>query len=109
MAAGGGRRCPVATGGCGGVCSQAGWAGQGGRRVSLKSDAVVVGAGLPAKQAPRRMARASPVFAGKPAPTLTLYGCRISWLQCCPPASAGDTGPATPGRAPAKPPMVSGR
>ncbi|PBJ96153.1 hypothetical protein CMV24_05310 [Pseudomonas plecoglossicida] len=28
-----------------------------------------VGAGLPAKQAPRWMARASPVFAGKPAPT----------------------------------------
>ncbi|PTU50357.1 hypothetical protein DBB42_20550 [Pseudomonas plecoglossicida] len=28
-----------------------------------------VGAGLPAKQATRRMARASPVFAGKPAPT----------------------------------------
>ncbi|NIF25875.1 hypothetical protein F3J44_05700 [Pantoea sp. Tr-811] len=28
-----------------------------------------VGAGLPAKQATRRMAPASPVFAGKPAPT----------------------------------------
>ncbi|PWQ89006.1 hypothetical protein DKX15_16310, partial [Enterococcus faecium] len=28
-----------------------------------------VGAGLPAKQAPRCMAPASPVFAGKPAPT----------------------------------------
>ncbi|QCI15471.1 hypothetical protein E6B08_13935 [Pseudomonas putida] len=28
-----------------------------------------VGAGLPAKQTPRCMAPASPVFAGKPAPT----------------------------------------
>ncbi|NIF27620.1 diguanylate cyclase [Pantoea sp. Tr-811] len=31
-----------------------------------------VGAGLPAKQAPRCMAPASPVFAGKPAPTRIL-------------------------------------
>ncbi|QCI11962.1 hypothetical protein E6B08_11605 [Pseudomonas putida] len=30
-----------------------------------------VGAGLPAKQIPRCMAPASPVFAGKPAPTGT--------------------------------------
>ncbi|PEI06870.1 hypothetical protein CRM86_02920 [Pseudomonas putida] len=29
----------------------------------------IVGAGLPAKKTPRWMARASPVFAGKPAPT----------------------------------------
>ncbi|AVD92014.1 hypothetical protein C4Q27_06090 [Pseudomonas sp. SWI36] len=33
------------------------------------ADATRVGAGLPAKPTPWWMARASPVFAGKPAPT----------------------------------------
>ncbi|QDW60587.1 hypothetical protein EZZ80_00660 [Pseudomonas putida] len=33
-------------------------------------DALPVGAGVPAKQATRCMAPASPVFAGKPAPTV---------------------------------------
>ncbi|RIZ41336.1 hypothetical protein CIK02_17260 [Pseudomonas putida] len=35
----------------------------------LKTCAVNVGAGLPAKQATRGMAPATPVFAGEPAPT----------------------------------------
>ncbi|MNN56058.1 hypothetical protein D3C81_1709690 [compost metagenome] len=35
--------------------------------------AIPVGAGLPAKQAPRCMAPASPVFAGEPAPTGRAY------------------------------------
>ncbi|AVH39653.1 hypothetical protein AL532_26725 [Pseudomonas monteilii] len=34
---------------------------------------VAVGAGLPAKQAPRWMAPALPVFTGKPAPTETSH------------------------------------
>ncbi|SPO59084.1 protein of unknown function, partial [Pseudomonas inefficax] len=36
---------------------------------ALEACAVAVGAGLPAKNATRCMAPASPVFAGKPAPT----------------------------------------
>ncbi|AZL70360.1 hypothetical protein EJA05_22680 [Pseudomonas oryziphila] len=36
---------------------------------SYSCRAIHVGAGLPAKQATRRMAPALPVFAGKPAPT----------------------------------------
>ncbi|SPO55918.1 protein of unknown function [Pseudomonas sp. JV551A1] len=39
-----------------------------------KRDAHSVGAGLPAKQAPRWMAPAAPVFAGKPAPTIIAVG-----------------------------------
>ena len=38
--------------------------------------AIPVGAGSPAKQAPRWMALAAPVFAGKPAPTLTVQASR---------------------------------
>ncbi|UPK86002.1 hypothetical protein E5221_13960 [Pseudomonas sp. A2] len=38
-------------------------------RKSTRRYAVTVGAGVPAKQAPRWLARASPVFAGTPAPT----------------------------------------
>ncbi|APO82088.1 hypothetical protein BL240_11775 [Pseudomonas putida] len=47
---------------------------------NLKAGAVPVGAGSPAKQAPRWMARASPVFAGEPAPTriATDLGFRVS-------------------------------
>ncbi|QCI15483.1 diguanylate cyclase [Pseudomonas putida] len=38
-------------------------------RQRLEADAVPVGAGLPANRTARCMARAAPVFAGKPAPT----------------------------------------
>ena len=39
------------------------------RGASLVSDAIIVGAGVPAKQATRWMAPAAPVFAGLPAST----------------------------------------
>ncbi|MNC39168.1 hypothetical protein D3C75_878110 [compost metagenome] len=40
--------------------------------------AAPVGAGMPAKQATRCMAPASPVFAGEPAPTGRAYTCQPS-------------------------------
>jgi len=52
-----------------------------GALISYRNDEVCaapVGAGLPAKQATRCMAPASPVFAGEPAPTGRAYTCQPS-------------------------------
>jgi len=51
---------------------------------ALRPCAIPVGAGSPAKQAPRWMAPATPVFAGKPAPTVTVQASRslIQAIAC---------------------------
>ncbi len=70
--------------------------------------AVPVGAGLPAKQAPRWMAPASPVFAGAPAPTEARFhsaqmpapGAAMSYRDreaCAVPVGAGLCGPCRSG------------
>ncbi|RIZ40233.1 hypothetical protein CIK02_11390 [Pseudomonas putida] len=62
-----------------------------------------MGAGVPANQATRRMAPASPVFAGMPAPTGE-NGCPWQRLRACRPAApcglrlSGSSPPAHPAR-----------
>ena len=65
------------------------YSGIGGRcDVDRKGSVIGVGAGVPAKQAARRMARASPVFAGTPAPTVIAPTFRFCARQLLPQGKA---------------------